>query len=209
MTVTGINVLAVDGFPKVHGGFGFVERNDEGGRLLDFAVAHDLVIGNTLFEKRDSYLIIYASGNNQTQIDYILTHRRLRKSICDVKVIPGEECLSQQRLLVCILQVTAPARVKRNFTPRLLTWKLLLFLNSNLLISVHVGLLLTLPRSLLIRYWIHLKSGLNSAAEEVCGHAKNHQRRKETWWWNSRVYVAVKEKRQCYTVFTKLKRQKL
>ena len=23
-------------------------RNDEGGRLLDFAVAHDLVIGNTL-----------------------------------------------------------------------------------------------------------------------------------------------------------------
>ena len=39
---------AADGFEEVHGGYGYGVRNDEGGRLLDFAVAHDLVIGNTL-----------------------------------------------------------------------------------------------------------------------------------------------------------------
>ena len=38
---------AADGFEEVHGGYGYGVRNDEGGRLLDFAVAHNLVIGNT------------------------------------------------------------------------------------------------------------------------------------------------------------------
>ena len=205
---------SADGFPQVHGGFGFGERNDEGGRLLDFAVAHDLVIGNTLFEKRDSHLITYASGDNQTQIDYILTRRRLRKSIRDVKVIPGEECLSQHRLLVCILRVTAPARVKRKFTPRLRTWKLrdpayTAAFESKFAEKCDSGLVADSATQSPEEIWSHLKSGLNSAAEEVCGYTKNHQWRKETWWWNSRVDGAVKEKRRCYKVYTKLKRQKL
>ena len=34
---------AADGFEEVHGGYGYGVWNDEGGRLLDFAVAHDLV----------------------------------------------------------------------------------------------------------------------------------------------------------------------
>ena len=63
---------AADGFEEVHGGNGYGVRNDDGGRLLDFAVAHDLVIGNTLFKKRNSHLITYASGDHETQVDYIL-----------------------------------------------------------------------------------------------------------------------------------------
>ena len=205
---------SADGFPQVHGGFGFGERNAEGGRLLDFAVAHDLVIGNTLFEKRDSHLITYASGDNQTQIDYILIRRRLRKFIRDVKVIPGEECLSQHRLLVCILQVTAPARVRRRFTPRLRTWKLrdpacTAAFEAKFAEKCASGPVADSATQSPEEIWSHLKSGLNSAAEEVCGYTKNHQWRKETWWWNSRVDEAVKEKRRCYKVFTKLRRLKL
>ena len=99
-------------------------RNDEGGRLLDFAVAHDLVIGNTLFKKRNSHLITYASGDHETQVDYILFRNGLRKYIRDVKVILGEECLTQHRLIVCIFKIAAVPRVKRKFTPQLWTWKL-------------------------------------------------------------------------------------
>ena len=112
---------AADGFEEVHGGYGYGVRNDEGGRLLDFAVAHDLVIGNTLFKKRNSYLITYASGDHETQVDYILFHKGLRKYIRNVKVIPGEECLTQHRLLVLIFKIAAVPRVKRKFTPRLRT----------------------------------------------------------------------------------------
>ena len=69
-------------------------------------------------------MITYESGDNKTQVDYILFRRSLRKNIRDVKVIPGEECLTQHRLLVCIFKIAAVRRVKRKFTPRLQTWKL-------------------------------------------------------------------------------------
>ena len=205
---------SADGFHQIHGGFGFGERNAEGGRILDFAVAHDLVIGNTLFEKRDSHLITFDSGENQTQIDYFLIRRRLRKYIRDIKVIPGEECLKQHRLLVCIFQVAAQAKVRRRFTPRLRTWKLrdpacTADFESKFAEKCASGLLADSATQSPEEIWSHLKNGLNSAAEEVCGYTKNHQWRKETWWWNSRVDEAVKEKRRCYKVYTKLKRQKL
>ena len=37
-------------------------------RIPKFADTHDLIIGNTLFMKRDSHLMTYASGMNYTQI---------------------------------------------------------------------------------------------------------------------------------------------
>ena len=131
-----------------------------------------------------------------------------------IKVIPGEECFSQHRLLVCTLQVTASARAKRKFAPRLRTWKLKDPAFSAVFESkfaercagrLAAGSAGQAPEEI----WCHLKNGLNSAAEEVCGYTKKHQWRKETWWWNSCVDEAVKEKRRCYKVLAKLKRQKL
>ena len=74
-----------------------------------------------IIQKRNSHLITYASGDHETQVDYILFRKGLRKYIRDVKVIPGEECLTQHRLLVCIFKIAAVPRVKRKFTPRLRT----------------------------------------------------------------------------------------
>ncbi|KAL6536568.1 hypothetical protein OROGR_013140 [Orobanche gracilis] len=45
-----------DGFESVHGGFGFGDMNEAGNCILDFALAYDLGIMNTWFEKRDSHL---------------------------------------------------------------------------------------------------------------------------------------------------------
>ena len=52
---------------------------------------------------------MYASGDHETQVDYILFRKGLRKHIRDVKVIPGEECLTQHRLLVCISRYSVHA----------------------------------------------------------------------------------------------------
>ena len=38
-----------NGFEEVHHGKGFGVRNVEGERLLEFALANDLVVGNTCF----------------------------------------------------------------------------------------------------------------------------------------------------------------
>jgi hypothetical protein len=44
------------------GGFGYVSRNQEGESILNFVLAYDLIIANTLFRKRVSHLVTFSSG---------------------------------------------------------------------------------------------------------------------------------------------------
>jgi hypothetical protein len=39
------------GFNGIHGGFGYGSRNQEGEDILNFALAYDLIVSNTLFRK--------------------------------------------------------------------------------------------------------------------------------------------------------------
>jgi hypothetical protein len=52
------------GFEGVHRGFGYGSRNQEGESILNFALAYDLIIANTLFRKRVSHLITFSSGQH-------------------------------------------------------------------------------------------------------------------------------------------------
>ena len=92
--------LAGTGYREVHGGMGYgrPEPDVEGERILEYALAFDLLLGNTCFKKRDSHLITYESGNIATQIEFILFRRTMRKLVTDVKVIPGEEVALQHQL---------------------------------------------------------------------------------------------------------------
>jgi hypothetical protein len=49
-------------FDGVHGGFGCGSRNQEGKSILNFALAYDLIIANTLFRKRVSHLVTFSSS---------------------------------------------------------------------------------------------------------------------------------------------------
>ena len=40
------------GIERIHGGWGMRDRNDEGEKIVDTAMAFDLAIGNTFFEKK-------------------------------------------------------------------------------------------------------------------------------------------------------------
>jgi hypothetical protein len=61
------------GFEGVHGGFGYGNRNQEGEGILNFALAYDLIVVNTLFRKIVSHLVTFSSGQYCSQIDFILT----------------------------------------------------------------------------------------------------------------------------------------
>ena len=65
------------GYREVLGGmeYGRRETDVEGERILEYALAFDLLLGNTFFKKHDSHLITYKSGNIATQIDFILFRR--------------------------------------------------------------------------------------------------------------------------------------
>jgi hypothetical protein len=87
------------GLDGVHGGFEYGSRNQEGEGILNFALAYDLIIANTLFRKRVSHLVTFSSGQHCSQIDFILARREDRHACLDCKVIP-EECVVPQHKLV-------------------------------------------------------------------------------------------------------------
>ena len=47
----------------------------EGEDVLNFALAYDLLIANTVFKKRESHLVTFRSGQHSSQIDFILARR--------------------------------------------------------------------------------------------------------------------------------------
>jgi hypothetical protein len=88
------------GFDGVHGGSGYESRNQEGDGILNFVLAYDLIVANTLFRKRVSYLVTFSSGQHCSQINFILTRRDNRHACLDCKVIPGECVIPQHKLVV-------------------------------------------------------------------------------------------------------------
>ena len=110
------------GYQGVHGDYGYGECSIDGDRVLDFAVAND--IQNTFFDKRDSHLIAYQSGNAKTQIDFILLSKRNLQMAKNIKVIPSEECIPQHKLLTCELRLKTPKPHPKPFSPKLRYWKL-------------------------------------------------------------------------------------
>jgi hypothetical protein len=52
------------GFDGVHEGFGYGSRNQEGEGILNFALAYDLFVANTLFRKRVSHLVTFSSSQH-------------------------------------------------------------------------------------------------------------------------------------------------
>jgi hypothetical protein len=113
------------GFDGVHGGFGYGSGNQEGKGILNFALAYDLIVVNTLFRKRFSHLLTFNSGQHCSQIDFILTRREDRHTCLDCKVIPGECVIPQHKLVVanfCFWVRLQPT--KRVQAPRTKWWKL-------------------------------------------------------------------------------------
>ena len=53
-----------------------------------------------LFPERESQLITFKLGKNETMIDYILVNNKCRSSVKDAKAIPGEEIVSPHYLLL-------------------------------------------------------------------------------------------------------------
>ena len=72
--------------------------------------------------KRESHLLTYQSGENQSYIDYILVKLQNIKLVRDVKIISNEECVTQQNLLVCHARFIKSDNQIRKFVPKRRVW---------------------------------------------------------------------------------------
>ena len=66
---------------------------------------------NTCFQKRTSRPITFRLRETEPMIDYIYGSNKYRSSVKDVKVIPGEETVSQHCLL--LIDILFKKRVRR------------------------------------------------------------------------------------------------
>nr|GEV28415.1 hypothetical protein [Tanacetum cinerariifolium] len=105
----------------LRGGFGFGDRN--GCTILEFAIAHDLVVANSFFKKSDAHLITFQSGGHNTQIDYLLVRIGDLKACKDYRAFPGKAFSSQHRLIIVdVLLERLRHRREATRRPRIL-WK--------------------------------------------------------------------------------------
>ena len=190
-------------YREVHGGMGYgrSEPDVDGERILEYALAFDLLLGNTCFKKRDSHLITYRSGNAAMQIDFSLFPREMRKIVTDVKVIPGEEVALQPQLLVCDMKLDVPPKPKRKFTPHLKVRKLTdpqRRIHFQEVFKLHVSASAGVPDAATEDIWNKLKTCLLKTTKEVCGKTRPHRWRHETWWRNEHVGEVITAKRQAF-----------
>jgi len=186
-----------EGYEGVHGGHGWGVRNREGERVLEFADSFGMVVCNTYFKKEDEKLITYKSGVNATVVDYILAERHALKRVRDVKVIPGEECFSQHRLLVMDVSWRQSVSTKAPPCRRVKLWRLREEAIRN---AVREGVREEKqePES-----WEQWSVRIMKVAADVCGTSRGRHERRSTWWWNEQVNEVIKEKRLLYKKWQK------
>jgi len=97
-------------------------RNSAGVSILDFAVAYDLSIVNSLFRKREEHLVTFKSGTARMQIDNFLMRANSRRRCRDCKVLPGECLMMQHKLLVLDVEIRGAIRRKRKIGAYKVKW---------------------------------------------------------------------------------------
>jgi len=187
------------GFARIHGGFGFGTRNQEGEDFLNFAVAYDLMVANTFFRKRESHLVTFCSGQHRSQIDFMLTRKGDQRSCIDCRVIPGECVVTQHKLVIMDFRFRiGVVRDKCNKEVKIKWWNL----KGEKYVRFKDRLTVEGPWDVVgdaNRMWEDMSSVIRKVAKEICGESRGGRLdSRETWWWNDEVQQAIKTKKECY-----------
>ncbi|GJY10409.1 ataxia telangiectasia mutated family protein [Tanacetum coccineum] len=191
-----------DGYAGVHQGFGFGARNEEGRVILEFATAHDLVVANSFFKKRDAHLITFLSGSHNTQIDYMLVRRGDLRTCKDCKAFPSEACSSQHRL-VTLDVLFERQRHRREATGRArILWKNLkgdVAETFKATVSEKLSALEEdMSTSSAEQMWNTLAHTIKDVARDSLGvvseSARTHSTHRESWWFSEEVQTKVAAK---------------
>ena len=85
---------------RIHEGWGMRDMNDKGENIVNSAMAFDVAIVNTFFEKKVNQFVTYNSGGRERQIEFLMCKRCHLKEVINCKVINGEAVAAKHRVLV-------------------------------------------------------------------------------------------------------------
>ena len=158
----------------------------------------DLALVNTFFNKKEEHLITYKNGGNSSQIDFIMTRRADLKEMRDCKVIPGEEVVSQHRLLCAVLRTKEAKHRRRNREKRIKIWTLKGEKVAEYREKVEEEYQLEADTNA-EESWKIFRKVVMRAAEEMCGATKGGKHlERETWWWNEEVHDNLRRKKDAF-----------
>ena len=88
------------GAEEITGKYGIGDKNEAVESIINFAQAGNLAMTNTYLQKSSSKRVMYLSGGNNTQVDYLLCRRSELQNVTDCKVFPGESATKQHKPVV-------------------------------------------------------------------------------------------------------------
>ncbi|XGW20197.1 hypothetical protein V3C99_003760, partial [Haemonchus contortus] len=168
---------------------------------LIVADSHNLAIVNTKFRKRDSHLITFYSGENRTQIDFVLVRHRDQGLVTDAKTVPYETVATQHRPLICTLRIAPPKTkfAERCGPARIKWWRL----KEKEKESAVVSRILLPAVTTVDETWKSAVEAITRVARSELGMTKPGRRKidKQTWLWTDHVRDKVREKKKQYHAF--------
>nr|CDJ81936.1 uncharacterized protein LOC101155354 [Haemonchus contortus] len=182
-----------DGY-SCHGGFGYGSRNTDGERILEYADSHNLTIVNTRFRKRDSHLITFYSGENRTQIDFVLVRHRDQGLVTDAKTVPYETVATQHRPLICTLKIAPPKpKIAERCGPARIKWWRLKEKEEAVVSSILLPEATTIDDT-----WRGAEEAITRVAWSNLVMAKPGRQKldKQIWLWTDHVKDKVREKKK-------------
>ena len=178
-----------DAIRWIHGGNAFGGGNEDGEKIVDLALSFDLVIGNTIFRKKNEHLITYCSGDRASQIDFLLYRRKDIKEIRNCKVIPGDHVTAQHRLLVIDLVIAVKCREKRKVTmEKRIKWFKLKNQDHRQAFKERVLRDMDMEMGDVNGWWNRVIESILRVGKEVLGESSGKiWENKETWWFKRKL----------------------
>ena len=171
------------GASEVLGKHGVGMRNEEGDNLVEFAIAHQLAIVNTYFQKRLSRRITYTSGGVHTQVDYILCRRKELKRVRDCKVLPKEAAAKQHKVVACNAEIITRGKQRTQRQKKTRRWKLNESEHRTEYARNAEDKLESINEE--ERSWETVSKAMRDTATGVLGKTSGKSgKMEEAWWWN-------------------------
>ena len=199
---------------RVLGRYGVPGMNENGVRLIEMCLEHELVIGNSMFKKKDikKYTwvrVIEGRVVERALMDYVLVKRNMFGRVIDVVVYRGEANGVSDHFLV-----EAKLRVQGEWQGSARSLKVRKEVRVTELrksdrqdefqekMRVSYEVIKECPTRGVEEEWESLKIALKENALDVCGMRRvGGGVRKGSEWWNEEVKAAVLEKKRAFEVW--------
>jgi hypothetical protein len=96
----------------VMGCFGYRRINDNGERVINMCLEHELFVPNTWFKHKRNHMYIWSRGKQRNIIDLVIYDKRLKGLVNDTRVYRGSECGSYHILAVSCVNAGNKMEIK-------------------------------------------------------------------------------------------------